>query len=209
MSPEARMPSAGGAESPAQPVGTAAGLVVRVADAADAAALAEVAAATFALACPPGTKQQDIDDFIGTNLSRESFDRYLADPARVLLLAELHGSPVGYTMLVLGEPSDPDVAAAITLRPPVELSKCYVMPEQHGGGIASALIDRSLEEAAARGAAGVWLGVNQHNQRANRFYEKSGFRVVGTKTFRVGSELHDDFVRESPAELGRLKVSPR
>ena len=53
----------------------AGGVVVRIAGAADARALAEVAAATFALACPPGTKQQDIDDFVASNLSRESFDR--------------------------------------------------------------------------------------------------------------------------------------
>jgi diamine N-acetyltransferase len=196
MSPEARMPSSGGAETPAQPVNGGGHLMVRIAGATDGGALAEVAAATFALACPPGTKQADIDDFIRSNLSRESFDRYLADPTRVLLLAELDGDPVGYTMLVLGEPADPDVASAITLRPTAELSKCYVLPAQHGGGIASALIERSVEEAAARGVAGVWLGVNQHNARANRFYEKSGFTVVGTKRFRVGAEWHDDFVRE-------------
>lgn len=183
MTPDARMPSSGAA-------------VVRIAGAADAGALAEVAGATFALACPPGTMQQDIDDFLAANLSRESFAGYLTDPSRVLLLAESDGRPVGYTMLVLGEPADPDVAAAITLRPTAELSKCYVLPTHHGGGIATALIQRTVREAEARGAAGVWLGVNQHNARANRFYEKSGFAIVGTKRFRVGAELHDDFVRE-------------
>ncbi len=172
------------------------GLDVRIAGAADAGALAEVAAATFALACPPGTEQQDIDDFIASVLSPERFGEYLADPARVLLIAERDGVPVGYTMLVIGEPADPDVAAAITERPTAELSKCYVLPAQQGAGIATILIERSIEEAAARGAAGVWLGVNQKNARANRFYEKSGFRLVGTKRFRVGAQLHDDFVRE-------------
>ena len=181
------------------------GLVVRIAGAADAGALAEVAAATFALACPRGTTQEDIDDFISSNLSRGNFDAYLADAARVLLLAELDGTPVGYTMLVFGEPADPDVAAAITLRPTAELSKCYVLPAQHGGGTATALIERSVAEASSHGAAGVWLGVNQHNARANRFYEKSGFGVVGTKRFRVGAELHDDFVRErATAAAARL-----
>jgi ribosomal protein S18 acetylase RimI-like enzyme len=205
MRPEARPPAAESAETPAQPVGGvggvggAGGLVVRTAGTADSEALAEVAAATFALACPPGTKQQDIDDFIGSNLARDNFDVYLSDPARVLLLAELDGNPVGYTMLVFGEPADPDVAAAVTLHPTAELSKCYVLPAQHGGGIAAALIGRSVAEAAARGASAVWLGVNQHNARANRFYEKSGFRIVGTKRFRVGAEWHDDFVRERSA----------
>jgi ribosomal protein S18 acetylase RimI-like enzyme len=40
--------------------------------------------------------------------------------------------------------------------------------------------------------------VNQENARANRFYEKSGFTLVGTKHFLVGDRLEDDFVRERP-----------
>jgi tRNA (guanine37-N1)-methyltransferase len=54
----------------------------------------------------------------------------------------------------------------------------------------------SLDLARDLGAAGVWLGVNQHNARAQRFYAKSGFAVVGVKHFTVGSVLEDDFVME-------------
>ena len=51
--------------------------------------------------------------------------------------------------------------------------------------------------AAAResGAVGMWLGVNNENVRANRFYEKSGFVIVGMKKFRLGDVDEDDFVR--------------
>jgi len=42
----------------------------------------------------------------------------------------------------------------------------------------------------------VWLGVNQQNGRANRFYEKHGFAIVGTKGFELGGRREDDFVRE-------------
>ncbi|MEO6997186.1 MAG: GNAT family N-acetyltransferase, partial [Terracoccus sp.] len=44
----------------------------------------------------------------------------------------------------------------------------------------------------------VWLGVNQQNERAQRFYAKSGFTVVGTKRFLVGDRYEDDFVMERP-----------
>jgi ribosomal protein S18 acetylase RimI-like enzyme len=84
----------------------------------------------------------------------------------------------------------------VTTRPTVELSKIYVRPEQHRTGLATALLEASLDAAAGTGAESVWLGVNQRNVRANRFYEKQGFRVVGTKRFLVGAVLHDDFVRE-------------
>jgi ribosomal protein S18 acetylase RimI-like enzyme len=54
----------------------------------------------------------------------------------------------------------------------------------------------SLQAAAATGAAGVWLGVNSQNARAIRFYEKSGFRKVGSKSFRLGTTVEHDFVLE-------------
>ncbi len=170
--------------------------LVRPAAPADAAALAAVAAATFPLACPPHTTEEAKADFIATHLSEANFDEYLADPDRELFLAEQDGAIVGYTMIVAGDPSDADVAAAITTRPTIELSKVYVLPEAHGGGVASSLVARSVEAARARGAAAVWLGVNQENGRANRFYEKNGFALVGTKRFLVGDRYEDDFVRE-------------
>jgi GNAT superfamily N-acetyltransferase len=171
-------------------------LVIRPAVAEDAAALAAVAAATFPLACPPHTSDDAKADFIAKNLTESSFDGYLADPERALFLAELDGEAAGYTMLVFGEPHDPDVAAAITIRPTVELSKVYVLPAHHGAGVSSGLMDVSLAEGRTRGAAGIWLGVNEENARANRFYEKSGFVHVGAKRFLVGDRWEDDFVRE-------------
>lgn len=101
-------------------------------------------------------------------------------------------------MLVEGEPTDADVAAALRVRPTAELSKVYVHPAAHGSGVAALLVEQTVAEARARGAAGVWLGVNQENARANRFYEKSGFERVGVKRFLVGDRFEDDFVRERP-----------
>lgn len=169
---------------------------VRQAIAADAAALARVAAATFPLACPPHTTDEAKAEFIASHLSETSFAGYLVDARRELFLADVDGAVAGYTMLVFGEPSDSDVAAAITIRPAVELSKLYVLPAHHGASVASALLETTLAAARARAAAGIWLGVNQENARANRFYEKSGFLMVGTKKFLVGARWEDDFVRE-------------
>lgn len=169
---------------------------IRKAGPAEAAVLHKLAAATFGLACPPGTTQDRIDDFISKNLSETSFAGYLRDPNRTLFLAEADGEPAGYTMVVFGEPSDPDVASALTLRPTAELSKVYVLEGHHGAGIAGTLMEASVAAATGSGARGIWLGVNQQNARANRFYEKQGFALVGTKRFLVGDVYEDDFVRE-------------
>ena len=171
-------------------------LSVRRATIADAAELARVAAITFPLACPPSTTEAAKADFIATALSPVAFERYLGSPDHILLLAEEAGVTVGYTMLITGEPQDPDVAAAVRARPTIELSKVYVVPEQHGGGAATTLMTASLDVARSTGAASIWLGVNDENVRANRFYDKSGFEIVGAKKFRLGDVDEDDHVRE-------------
>jgi ribosomal protein S18 acetylase RimI-like enzyme len=164
----------------------------------DAAALAEVAAVTFALAGPPSTTQEAIDAFIATNLSATAFERYLADPVRVLLVAEGRpGEPLdGYTMLVMAEPADADVAGVVRIRPTAELSKIYVRQGSHGRGTAGELLARTLDVARDGGAAGVWLGTNEENVRAQRFYAKHGFERVGRKRFKLGDRYEDDFVFE-------------
>jgi diamine N-acetyltransferase len=173
-------------------------VTVRPAHADDVPQLAEVAAATFGLACPPSMSTDRVEAFIAEVLSPERFAAYVADADRRVLLAEQDGIRLGYAMLVRGEPQDADVRAALTLRPTVELSKIYVLPEAHGTGAARALMDASLDRARSLGAAGAWLGVNQQNARAQRFYAKSGFVHVGTKRFLVGGDYEDDFVLERP-----------
>ena len=169
---------------------------IRRATADDAGPLADLAAVTFPLACPPSSSPEDIAAHLANTLSEEHFRRYLGDPETTILVLDSEGRLNGYSLLVDRPASDPDVASALTLTPSVELSKCYVHPEHHGLGAAAELMLASVQAAAEAGGAGIWLGVNSQNARAIRFYEKSGFRKVGTKSFQLGSTVEHDFVLE-------------
>ncbi|MGF0309941.1 N-acetyltransferase family protein [Rhodococcus sp. IEGM1428] len=172
---------------------------VRVATVADIPGVAELAAQTFPLACPPGTRTEDIEHFVSNVLSVSSFEGYVADPNRTVLVDETPaGEVVGYAMLVSGAPADPDIRAALSHHPTLEVSKLYVRPAEHGGGVAARLISFALNHARESGCAGAWLGVNQLNVRAQKFYAKHGFEIVGTKTFVVGVQTHDDYVMQVP-----------
>lgn len=171
-------------------------VTVRPAELADSETVAGVAAATFALACPPSITPERIRTFIEEVLSPERFVEYIAAPERLVLLAEEGGRAIGYAMFVAEQPQDDDVRAAIRHRPTVELSKIYVLPDAHGGAVSRMLLAEGLQWARERGAEGAWLGVNQQNARAQRFYAKSGFTVVGTKRIRVGDRYEDDYVME-------------
>ncbi|UOQ90373.1 GNAT family N-acetyltransferase [Agromyces endophyticus] len=177
-------------------------LLIRRAEPADLSALADLAAETFPLACPPHTTPEAVADFVARNFTVAHFEGYLADADRVVLVAERGAEAstrlVGYTMLVGGEPGDADAAAAVTARPAVELSKFYTRADEHGGGIAGPLMAATLDAARASGAAACWLGVNEENARAIRFYEKQGFAKVGRKHFTVGGRIENDWVLAQP-----------
>ncbi len=171
---------------------------VRLAVPTDAAALHLLAALTFPLACTPETPDEEKEAFIAEQLSESAFERYLVDPARILLVAveDATAELIGYSMLNTGEPADEAVAEAIRHRPTIELSKMYVHPAHHGDGTAGRLLTTTLDAARDTGAAGSWLGVSEDNARANAFYARHGFEQVGRKRFHIGDRWEDDFVRE-------------
>jgi GNAT superfamily N-acetyltransferase len=164
----------------------------------DVPELADVAAQTFPLACPPSVTTDDIAAFIDENLSEQRFRDYLADPDRLVLAGREHGRMVGYAMLIRGVPDDDDVQRAVTLRPAIEVSKLYVLPDSHGAGVSAALMNAALNWAREQNVRAVWLGVNQQNRRAQRFYGKHGFTISGTKTFRLGAGVENDYVMVRP-----------
>ncbi|UKJ65378.1 GNAT family N-acetyltransferase [Cellulosimicrobium cellulans] len=186
---------------------------VRRATTEDAPALAGLAALTFPLACPPGTSPEAIAEHVATQLSSERFRAWAASAAHALLLVEAARSDVsegipdalgapsvlGYALLVRGVPDDPDVAAAVGTGEAVELSKIYVHPAAQGTGVAGVLMTAAAEAAARLGPGlPVWLGTNGLNARAQAFYRKHRFDVVGGRTYAVGGETHTDVVMALP-----------
>jgi ribosomal protein S18 acetylase RimI-like enzyme len=169
-----------------EPVAAKSSLTVRIAtaDSVDIAELAAVAARTFPLACPASVTRANIASFVGANLSEVRFAEYLSDSQRLILTAYHDDRIIGYAMLVRGVGDDSRV----------ELSKIYVLPDHHGSGISTAMMNAALDAAAEWGASCVWLGVNQKNKRAQRFYEKCGFTVNGVRTFQLGAGTENDYV---------------
>jgi GNAT superfamily N-acetyltransferase len=163
-------------------------------DSVDVVELATVAAQTFPLACPPSATPENIASFIDAKLSAARFAEYLSDPERAILTARQDGRIVGYAMLVRGVSDDAGVQQAVHIRPAAELSKMYLLPDYHGGGASTALMQRALAVAADWRVRCVWLGVSRANQRAQRFYGKSGFEINGTRTFQVGGHRENDYV---------------
>lgn len=164
----------------------------------DAGALADLAARTFPLACPPQLGQADVRAFVAENLSAELFAQALAPTSPDRLWVAEVGRPgrlAGYTWAAarVGDEVGDLVRAGRVRADSAYLSKCYVDAPWQGSGIAGALLRAALADLAGLGAVQVALGTNIANGRAHRFYRHHGFRVVGRRSFRVGTrDMADD-----------------
>jgi ribosomal protein S18 acetylase RimI-like enzyme len=95
----------------------------------------------------------------------------LADPNAVVLVAERDGAVVGYAY---GANEGYDYMA---LRGPAAvLHDLIVDPGHRGGGVGRALLNAALEALAAHRAPRVVLSTAHHNESAQRFFERAGFR---------------------------------
>lgn len=63
--------------------------------------------------------------------------------------------------------------------PTLELARLYVARAWQGKGVADRLMERFMQEAAARGAGSVWLQVFAESPRARAFYRRWGFTDHG------------------------------
>ncbi|WP_239017705.1 GNAT family N-acetyltransferase [Sphingomonas aracearum] len=156
----------------------------------DAHSCALVAAATFLEAFAGVLDGADILAHLDRNSSAGSFARWIADPASVVTLAEAQvgSAPIGYTLLTTPDlPIEPQAGD-------VELKRIYTLAPFHGSGLGAALMEQALADARHLGHRRLLLGVHGGNRRAQRFYGKQGFAVIGTRRFLVGATWHDDLV---------------
>jgi diamine N-acetyltransferase len=157
----------------------------------DAKVLAELGARTFYDTFAKDNKSENIQSYLEKSFSPEIQQKELSDPNIIFLIAELDGTPVGYAKLKMNSKDD-----ALKGTNPVELERIYAVQEYLGKGVGKGLMKASLREARQRGCDSVWLGVWEKNQRAIDFYEKWGFKKVGTHVFKLGDDLQNDFVME-------------
>jgi RimJ/RimL family protein N-acetyltransferase len=160
---------------------------IRTGAPADAAHLADLASRTFRETFSEGTSAQDMAVHLAEAYGAGQQGRELADPDIVTLVVEAEQQLVAYAQ-VRRAPAP----ACVTGDALIELWRFYVDRPWQGRGIAQRLMERVDEEARRLGGKTIWLGVWEHNHRAQAFYRKAGFVDVGAHVFMVGSDAQTD-----------------
>ena len=162
---------------------------IRCATPDDAPALAAFGARTFEETFGAANRPEDVEMYLAATYGPDQQARELRNPACTYYIAEIAGAMAGYAMVKWGT-SPASVGATRAL----EISRFYVDGAFHGAGVAHVLMATCVADGAQRGATAIWLAVWEQNPRAIRFYEKCGFRDVGSQHFILGTDVQDDRV---------------
>ena len=162
---------------------------VRRATPADAAALTAFGRRVFAQTFEAGNDPSDLTTYLDGAYVETRQQAELADPGLETLLLEVEDALIAFAQLRDGPPG-----AGVTGARPIELWRFYVDFEWHGRGVAQTLMAAVEDAARARGSSTLWLGVWERNVRAQAFYRKQGFTVVGSQIFTLGTDPQRDLV---------------
>jgi ribosomal protein S18 acetylase RimI-like enzyme len=157
----------------------------------DAVLLAELGAQTFLETFADSTTPEDMAAYLADSFTPKILTAELADPLSIFFIAEAEGNAVGYSKIHSGEALD-----GVDGERPIELVRLYVGQEWHGHGVAHALMQACLDEARMLGFQTMWLGVWEHNNRAQAFYRKWNFHEVGEHIFQLGSDAQRDILMQ-------------
>jgi len=87
----------------------------------------------------------------------------------------------------------------------LELERIYVVPEFQGNGYGKIILDETIKIAKTKGKTKVWLGVWRRNPNAVRFYERNGFKIIGSHDFIFVNETQVDWVMEKSLVIKGVK----
>lgn len=166
-------------------------LIIRHARLRDAGLLAEIGARTFSDTFAADNTPEDMAAYLASAFNPGQQAAELADPQCLFQIAESGGVAVGYAMLRSG-----NVLDNVTDDNPIELVRLYVSRESLGSGVGAALMQACIAEAKQRGYRMLWLGVWEHNHRAQAFYRKWNFHDVGTHVFQLGDDPQTDILMQ-------------
>lgn len=165
-------------------------VTIRRATAADAPGMAELGAATFDETFGHLYPPEDLQAFLATNHTPESWSRTLADPQRGIWVAEhRNGRKIGF--MVVGACKLPVQDLENTAG---EIQQLYVLAEFHNLRLGTRLMNTGLEWLASQGRVPLYVGVWSENYGAQRFYERYGFSKVGEYGFPVGKTVDREFI---------------
>ena len=150
-----------------------------------------VAIETFRQTYAQYNDPKNFEVYIATAFNESQLLKELQHPDSFYYLAIGQKNVLGYLKLNIGAAQTEEQVI-----PSLEIERIYVLRQFQGMGIGKLFLQKSIDQANSLTLNRIWLGVYELNKSALSFYQKQGFQVFGTHTFKLGSEDQKDYMME-------------
>jgi ribosomal protein S18 acetylase RimI-like enzyme len=135
------------------------------------------------------TAPDDMETYLTSTFQKSEIENQLMDDRSLIYLAEIDSDPAGY---VYSYPAS--TPECVKDKAAINLVRLYLGKRYYGRRVGDALMQTSIEKFRSCGYQTVWLSSWELNDRANAFYKKWKFKVVGRQKFIVGSDIQNDYI---------------
>jgi len=144
--------------------------------------LSKIGRITFIESHGSSAKTDDINAYVTAKYTDEIMAKELANPKNNYHLLYYNDEVVGYTNIVFDEPYPGSPVKNVT-----KLDRIYLLKEFYGLKLGEALLQFDIALARANNQSGLWLYTWTENKRAVSFYERSGFKIIGSYDFPISA----------------------
>jgi len=127
-----------------------------------------------------------VDKYISEKFNFDSIQKDLGDPQNIYHLINHDNKPAGYSKIILNY-GHPDVK----MKNVTMLERLYLLKEYHSLKLGLELLQFNIEFSKDSDQSGMWLYVWKGNLKAVSFYEKNGFKIIGSFDFNL-TESHSN-----------------
>ncbi len=150
----------------------------------DSQLLAGMGRITFLEAHGNSASADIVTAYVNQNYSEAVLTAQLNDPVNLYHLIYYSGAPAGYSKIIYNTSN-----ANISSPQVTKLERIYLLKEFYGLDLGRELLDYNIGLSKKQEQAGMWLFVWKENHRAINFYNKAGFKIIGSHDFKL-SETH-------------------
>jgi len=130
--------------------------------------------------------KEEIDTYVNKNFNKKAILNELANPDNIYYLIYHKNQIAGYSKIVFNV-TNPN----ITHQNITKLERLYLAKEYYGQNIGAELFNFNMQLSKNNKQKGIWLAVWVKNQKAIKFYTKTGFKIIGNYDFKI-SETHSN-----------------
>jgi diamine N-acetyltransferase len=171
-------------------------MTIRELTVADIPALRDLAIKIYRDTFTDQNTPESMEAFLERDYSIESFQKEFAEPGSRYFFISDGTRPAGYLRMRRNTEADHILGSNN-----IELHRIYIEKDYHGQRVGHELMQLAIDIATQGNYEWLWLGVWEHNPRAQRFYEKWGFEKFSEHIFHMGDEKQTDWLLRK--EIGK------